>query len=107
MDCDEDLVRAVYDHSYRRLVTQMVALCGNLAEAEDVVQEAFEAALTHRADFALVANKEAWLRTVGVNLLRNRWRRARVSARVMPRFRAEHRPGRWYPGGPRRHRVRP
>ncbi len=86
---DDDPVRAVYDLSYRRLVTQMVALCGNLGDAEEVVQESFEAALTHRSDFAQVANKEAWLRTVAVNLLRNRWRRTRVAARVLPRFRAE------------------
>lgn len=86
---DDDPVRAVYDLSYRRLVAQMLALCGNLSEAEDVVQECFEAALTHRNDFTAVANKEAWLRTVAVNLLRNRWRRARVAARVLPRFRAE------------------
>lgn len=30
---DEDAIRAVYDLSYRRLVTQMVALCGNRPEA--------------------------------------------------------------------------
>jgi RNA polymerase sigma-70 factor (ECF subfamily) len=84
-----DALRAVYDVSYRRLVTQVTALCGNLPEAEDIVQEAFVTAMTHRADFAEVANKEAWLRTVAVNQLRNRWRRARVSARVLPRVRAE------------------
>ncbi|MGO4600024.1 RNA polymerase sigma factor [Terrabacter sp. 2RAF25] len=91
-DDDEDdgeAVRAVYDVSYRRLVTQMVALCGNRSEAEDVVQESFLTALTHRADFIDAANKEAWLRTVALNRLRNRWRRARVAGRVLPKFRAE------------------
>jgi RNA polymerase sigma-70 factor (ECF subfamily) len=86
---EDDALRAVYDVSYRRLVTQVTALCGNLSEAEDIVQEAFVTAMTHRADFAEVANKEAWLRTVAVNQLRNRWRRARVSARALPRVRAE------------------
>ncbi|WP_330475992.1 RNA polymerase sigma factor [Terrabacter sp. C0L_2] len=86
---DGDPLRAVYDLSYRRLVTQLTALCGNLAEAEDIVQEAFVTAMTHRRDFVEVSNKEAWLRTVAVNLLRNRWRRARVTARVLPKFRAE------------------
>ena len=89
MDDDEDVIRAVYDVSYRRLVTQMVALCGNRSEAEDVVQESFLTALTHRSDFDAAANKEAWLRTVALNRLRNRWRRARVAGRIMPRFRAE------------------
>ncbi|GAA2165900.1 RNA polymerase sigma-70 factor (ECF subfamily) [Humibacillus xanthopallidus] len=89
MDDDDDAVRAVYDLSYRRLVTQMVAMCGNRCEAEDVVQEAFLTAWTHRDDFAAAANKEAWLRTVSLNLLRHRWRRARLSARTLPKFRAE------------------
>ncbi|WP_256795668.1 RNA polymerase sigma factor [Terrabacter sp. Ter38] len=86
---DGDPVRVVYDRSYRRLVTQLAALCGNLPEAEDIVQEAFVTAMTHRRDFGEVSNKEAWLRTVAVNLLRNRWRRARVTARALPKFRAE------------------
>ncbi len=86
---DDDPVRAVYHLSYTRLVTQMTALCGNLGEAEEVVQEAFVTAMTHRDDFGEVHNKEAWLRTVAVNLLRNRWRRAKVAARVLPRYRTE------------------
>jgi RNA polymerase sigma-70 factor (ECF subfamily) len=89
MDDDDDAIRAVYDVSYRRLVTQMVAVCGNRAEAEDVVQESFLTALTHRTAFAQAANKEAWLRTVALNLVRHRWRRARVARRVLPRFRSE------------------
>ena len=89
MNDDGDVVRSVYDLSYRRLVTQMVALCGNRSEAEDVVQESFLTALTHRSDFTEAANKEAWLRTVCLNLLRNRWRRARVAGRILPKFRAE------------------
>ena len=89
MDDDGDAVRAVYDLSYRRLVTQMVALCGNRSEAEDLVQESFLTALTHQQDFTEAANKEAWLRTVALNVLRNRWRRTRVAGRVLPKFRAE------------------
>ena len=86
---DDDAIRAVYDLSYRRLVTQMVALCGNRAEAEDVVQESFLTAMTHRGDFALAGNKEAWLRTVALNVLRHRWRRARVAGHLLPKLRAE------------------
>jgi RNA polymerase sigma factor (sigma-70 family) len=89
MDDDDDAIRAVYDVSYRRLVTQMVAVCGNRVEAEDVVQESFLTALTHRRDFSAAANKEAWLRTVCLNLMRHRWRRARVARRVLPKFRAD------------------
>ena len=85
---DGDVIRAVHELSYRRLVTQMVAL-RNRSETGDVVQESFLTALTHRSDFTEAANKEAWLRTVCLNLLRNRWRRARVAGRILPKFRAE------------------
>ena len=86
MDDDDDAIRAVYDISYRRLVTQMVALCGNRAEAEDVVQETFLTALTHRRDFTQAASKEAWLRTVALNVIRRRWRRARMFRLLSPKL---------------------
>ena len=88
-DMDDRHIREVYAVSYPRLVTQMVALCGNRAEAEDLVQEAFMTALTHRRDFEEVANKEAWLRTVALNRLRKQWRRAAVVRKVMPRLAQE------------------
>ena len=84
----DDPVRAVYDVSYARLVAQLLAICGSLHEAEDLVQEAFLSAMTHRRTFEEVANKEAWLRTAALNRLRNRWRRDRVVRRVLPRLRA-------------------
>lgn len=84
---DVDPVQAMYPASYPRLVTQMVALCGNRAEAEEVVQEAFISAMTHREDFATVSRKEAWLRTAAINVIRNRRRRARLLGRLVPRLR--------------------
>lgn len=60
----EDHVREVYDASYRRLVVQLFALTGDLADAEDAVQEAFVKALSLRRAFAALDNREAWLRTV-------------------------------------------
>ncbi len=71
----------LYDASYRRLVVQLYAICGDLAEAEDAVQEAFVTALRKRREFARVANQEAWVRTVAVNWLRSRWRHAAVVRR--------------------------
>ena len=77
----EDWVREVYDASYRRLVVQLYALTGDLAEAEDAVQEAFVGALAHRA-FADLDNPEAWLRTVALNHVRSRWRHLDVVRRL-------------------------
>ncbi|HEV2086836.1 MAG TPA: SigE family RNA polymerase sigma factor [Cryptosporangiaceae bacterium] len=72
---DTGRVREVYDVAYRRLVTQLYAVTGDLAEAQDVVQEAFVRALARPRHLAGVDNPEAWLRTVAVNLARRQWRR--------------------------------
>ncbi len=79
------LLRDVHAASYRVLVGQLYALCGSLAEAEDVVQEAFVRAAVHHRTFAAADNPEAWLRTVAVNVSRSRWRRE------VNRRRAQHR----------------
>jgi RNA polymerase sigma factor (sigma-70 family) len=78
----EDFVREVYDASYRRLVVQIFALTGDLADAEDAVQEAFVSALAKGRMFAKLDNREAWLRTVALNHVRNRWRHADVVRRL-------------------------
>ena len=78
----EDLVREVYNGSYRRLVVQLFALTGDLADAEDAVQEAFVSALGKGRSFASLDNREAWLRTVALNHVRNRWRHADVVRRL-------------------------
>jgi len=80
-----DYVREVYDASYRRLVVQLYALTGDLAEAEDAVQEAFLTALGKDRAFARLDNCEAWLRTVALNHVRNRWRRLEVARRLRHR----------------------
>jgi len=72
---------ALYAASYRRLVVQLFALCGDLADAEDAVQEAFVAALRKRRQVAEVDNPEAWLRTVAVNRIRGGWRHSLVVRR--------------------------
>src|SRR6478736_1802209 len=77
----QDAVRRVYAASYRRLVVQMLALSGDQAEAEDAVQEAFVKAIGLGRRFARLDNPEAWLRTVALNQLRNRWRHLAIVRR--------------------------
>lgn len=77
-----DRVQTVFDASYRRLVGQLYAVCGDLAEAEDVVAEAFVRAVDRRRTFEAVDNPEAWLRTVAVNLARSRHRRRKLGERL-------------------------
>ena len=83
-----DVLREVFEVSYRRLVVQLYGLTGDLAEAEDLVQEAFVKAAAARRRFAKVDNHEAWLRTTAIHLHRNRFRKMRNFSRI--RHRLEH-----------------
>lgn len=73
-----EAVRQAYQAFYRRLVAALYALTGDFAEAQDLVQEAYARALARPRVFLDVADPEAWLRTVAVNLARTRWRRRRL-----------------------------
>lgn len=77
---------SAFQTSYRRLVVQLYGVVGDLGEAEDLVQEAFVRAATSRRRFERLANPEAWLRTVALNLHRNRSRKLRNFGRVQPRL---------------------
>ena len=79
-------IQELYAASYRRLLAQLIGVTGNVAEAEDVVQEAFVRALDHPRRLLGVDNPEAWLRTVAVNLARSRWRRAQRLVGLAPRL---------------------
>ena len=81
-------VREIYEASYRRLVAQAYAVTGDLVEAEDAVQEAFARAVAAGDRFGRLDNPEAWLRTVALNVVRRRWKRARLFSAVSPRVAA-------------------
>jgi RNA polymerase sigma-70 factor (ECF subfamily) len=83
---DRTALDQLYDASYRRLVVQMFAICGDLSDAEDAVQEAFVVALRKQRTLATVHNPEAWVRTTAVNHLRSRWRHAAVVRKYQPRI---------------------
>jgi RNA polymerase sigma-70 factor (ECF subfamily) len=76
VDLDE-----LYDASYRRLVVQIYAICGDLAQAEDAVQDAFVTALRKPSRLERVHNPEAWVRVVALNSVRHAWRHASVVRR--------------------------
>ena len=90
-----DPVQECFEASYRRLVGQLYGVCGELAEAEDVVAEAFVRAVSNRRSFEGADNREAWLRTVAVNVARSRHRRRMTGSRLLRREaagRAPHHP---------------
>jgi len=76
----------VFTMSYRRLAMQLYGVVGNLAEAEDLVQEAFVRAAAAGTRFQRVDNPEAWLRRTAINLHRKRWRKMRNFGRIRPRL---------------------
>lgn len=79
-------VSEIYEASYRRLVAQTFAVTGDRVEAEDAVQEAFARAVASGERFRRVDNPEAWLRTVALNVVRRRWRRARLFRTLSPKL---------------------
>jgi RNA polymerase sigma-70 factor (ECF subfamily) len=76
---DQEAFDAFYQASFGRLVGQIYAMCGNMAEAQDCVQEAFIRAWDRRRSLDLDQSPEAWVRTVAYRLAVSRWRRARKS----------------------------
>jgi RNA polymerase sigma-70 factor, ECF subfamily len=69
-----------YTGSVGNLVGQLYAMTGDLAEAQDVVQEAFLRAWQRRRQLSVDDAPVAWVRTVAWRLAVSRWRRVRGSA---------------------------
>ena len=82
---DERSFDEFYENSFRRLVGQTYAMCGNLAEAQDCVQEASSAPGTSGAAWTSTGSPEAWVRTVAYRLAVSRWRKARKALRAPDR----------------------
>lgn len=82
MDMERSAVAEVdFDRFYLgasdRLVTQIAALTGDPAEAQDHVQEAFAQAWVKWAKVSRYTDPEGWVRRVAYNRAVSRWRRAR------------------------------
>ena len=59
---------AFYAGSYRRLLGQLFAVTGDLAEAENVLQEAYARAFVRWSRVGAYDLPEAWVRRVAINL---------------------------------------
>lgn len=77
----EEAFDAFYTASFSRVVSQIYAMCGNLAEAQDCTQEAFVRAWDRRRQLDESESPEAWVRTVAYRLAVSRWRKARRAFR--------------------------
>jgi RNA polymerase sigma-70 factor (ECF subfamily) len=65
-----------YTASFRRIVSQIYAMTGNLTEAEDSVQEAYARAWQRWSDVRGFGDPESWIRTVAYRLSVSAWRKA-------------------------------
>ena len=76
---------AFYAATYQRLLGQLVLLCGDRAEAEDALQEAFARAAVRWHRLRSYEAPEAWVRRVALNLTRMAARHGRPAwARIRP-----------------------
>jgi RNA polymerase sigma-70 factor, ECF subfamily len=75
---------AFYQATSRRVLQHAYAVCGDLADAQDVVQEAYTRAWQRWSRISSYDDPEAWVRTVAWRVAANRWRGARrwIAARV-------------------------
>jgi RNA polymerase sigma-70 factor (sigma-E family) len=84
----DDGFHAFYAGSYRRLLGQLFAVTGDLAEAENVLQEAYARAFARWSRVRDYDRPEAWVRRVAINLAamahRSLRRRARALLRLGP-----------------------
>ena len=69
-----------YAAQFRRLTSQLCAYLGDLAEAQDVVQEAFTRAWPRWETISQYEDPAGWVRRVAWNLATSRWRRLRSAA---------------------------
>ncbi|HKA68897.1 MAG TPA: SigE family RNA polymerase sigma factor [Actinomycetes bacterium] len=76
---------AFYTHTARRMVGYVYTLIGDLAEAEDTVQEAYARAWQHWPKVSRYENPEAWVRTVSYRIAVSSWRRTMSRQRAYRR----------------------
>jgi RNA polymerase sigma-70 factor (ECF subfamily) len=81
-----------YSSSAARLVRHGYALTGDMAEAQDIAQEAFARAWQRWPVVRACDSPEAWVRRVATNLAASRWRRIRVARAAAGQAAEQHTP---------------
>jgi RNA polymerase sigma-70 factor, ECF subfamily len=86
MPMGDDGFARFYTASYQRLLGQLFAVTGDLAEAENVLQEAYARAFARWAQVRAYDFPEAWVRRVALNLAAMAARRLRRRAAALWRL---------------------
>lgn len=82
---DSEGFDAFYAGTSRRVVHQMYAMTGNLADAQELAQEAYARAWQRWSTVSAYDDPEAWVRTVAWRLAASRWRKAKNGAAALLR----------------------
>lgn len=77
---------AFYNATNRRLLHQMYAMTGSLADAQDCTQEAYARAWQHWKKVREANNPEAWVRTVAWRIAASRWRKTKNGIAAVARM---------------------
>jgi RNA polymerase sigma-70 factor (ECF subfamily) len=77
-----------YAGTATRIIRQVYALTGDLAEAQDIAQETFARAWQRWSTVSRCDSPEAWARRVATNLAVSRWRRARTATAAVRKLAA-------------------
>ncbi|MEU4676483.1 SigE family RNA polymerase sigma factor [Micromonospora sp. NPDC023737] len=83
----------LYHAHFRSLTLQLAAYCGDLPQAQDLVQEAFCRAFARWSRVSRYDDPVGWVRRVAWNLATSRWRRLRTAQSWLRRQREEYVPG--------------
>lgn len=75
-----------YRSTYARLLTAMVAVCGDRDLASDATDEALSRAWRRWETVQVMSSPEGWTYRAALNLVRSRLRRRRVEQRLLPRL---------------------
>lgn len=82
-----------YNATHRRVLHQMYAMTGNLADAQECTQEAYARAWQRWKTVSQANNPEAWIRTVAWRIAASRWRKAKNGVTALVRHGApDHTP---------------
>ncbi len=85
IDDDDSGFDAFYGSTCRPLLGQLYAMCGDMDEAQDCLQEAYLRAWQRWPRISTYEDPAGWVRQVAWRLAINRWHRARNAVRAWVR----------------------
>lgn len=80
----------LYQANYDKVLARLRYLCGDLAQAEELAQEAFVQAMINIDKFEGRSTFRSWLRSVALNVCRNHWRSQRSAAKAHAKLAVVH-----------------